>query len=205
MAFIMAFSQLQWLLGEGWWINPTFILFFSMCFAGMAAWEAALLLGQRSRLLIIVLAFLVLIPAIALYYIFPVDPRFVEWVPGRIPIFTAMLLELVLFCGFVIDGYAEQGSIPRINLFSAILITVIWVLLSSVPSQFAWDVTDYGQMVSFFVLVVPVVLLWEGLIKGYSSAGWSDARFLLTLIGIILISLFIGFLAVSMGGLQAIS
>ncbi len=166
----LALTIPQWTRTDwGYWhINYSFWSWFGfyvgICFLGLFAWESANAVRTKSILVLFSFCISLAIAAIVAIMLYPIrfDNSFFNI--ERLPFFMLFLVDIILIWNLVLMPSSHGKAPLRTNLIAAFsIVAIIWGW--SFLTQFSiLQVSSYGQMVSFFVLVIPTVLIWEGLL-----------------------------------------
>jgi len=140
-----------------WYIGPSPLTFLGFCFLGLFAWDLVDAVRRVSHFLPPFVLVLAATMTVVYCLIFPIDPFYIEWVPDRVPLFALILFDLIVLWNVGLREVYYTDIRPWVRLRYSMLLVVIFAILGTYFS-------DYGQMVSFFFLMIPVVLAWEEII-----------------------------------------
>lgn len=169
---IPSWTQTDW---GYWYISYSgfswYGFYLGVCFLGLFAWESANAIRIRSAPLLLSFCLGFAIAAIVDLMFYPIrfDNSFFSI--GRLPFFLLFLVDVILVWNLVLMPVSHGKAPLRINIIAAFsIIAILWAYIFLVPySIHKMDITSYGQMVSFFILVIPTVLVWEGLLDSDQS------------------------------------
>lgn len=183
-----------------WYIDYSnyswFGFYIGICFLGLFAWESANVIRRRSASLLLSFCFGFAIVALVALILCPIHFDNVFFSIERLPFFLLFLVDIILVWNLVLMPGSHGKTPLRTNMVGAFsIIAILWAYVFLVPySILKMDITSYGQMVSFFVLVIPMVLIWEGLLDSDPSE-----RGILNISAIVIISGLSMFLAIDLG------
>ncbi|HUL39507.1 MAG TPA: hypothetical protein VLU38_04365 [Methanomassiliicoccales archaeon] len=140
---------------------------------GLFAWESASFIRDFSAKALVVCCVLMASAAALTLVLFPI--RHINGHPffdiTRIPFFLVFLVAIIFAWNLAVISRPSIEKLFWLNAVAAFLIFFMILLLwYSLPyALFRITFDSYGQMVSFFILVIPTVLVWEGLIESDPS------------------------------------
>ncbi len=194
---IPAWTQTDW---GAWYINYSGLswlgFYLGICFLGLFAWELANAIRGRSVRLLLSVCLVFAIVTIMAEMLFPIRMDHYFFSIARLPFFIVFLVEIILVWNLLLMPGSHGKAPLRINIIAAFVIIAIlaFFLPLVLASSFNLFTGDYGQMVSFFILVLPTVLVWEGVLDSNRRDRWVINSY-----AVILISGLSTYLAIALG------
>jgi hypothetical protein len=167
----LALAVPAWTYDYGFWsisysgLSSWWGFYLGISFLGLFAWESANAIRGRSTRLLLLFCLGFGIATIVTEILFPIRMDNYFFSLARLPFFIIFLVEIILVWNLLLMPGAHGKAPLRINVVAAFSIVAISLAYNSIVSySIQMDITGYGQMVSFFILVLPMVLVIEGLL-----------------------------------------
>jgi hypothetical protein len=194
----------------GWYLNYDLVSYVSFylgtCFLGLFAWESANAIRKVTTSLLLVVTVGLAITSFIIIILFPFDLNYYGFILTRAPFFLVVLADVVLLWNLALLTNSQRKTHFKLTMIAAFsLIAAVWLLLYIVP-DFGYRATNYGQMVSFFILALPTILSWEALMDNNRyEKGESSSNRVKRISAAILISIMAGFFAIVQGSVMWIT
>jgi hypothetical protein len=194
---VPAWTQTDW---GSWYISYSGLswwgFYLGICFLGLFAWESANAIRGKSTRLLLLFCLGFAIATVVTEILFPIRMDHYFFSIARLPFFIIFLVEIILIWNLLLMPRSHGKAPLRTNIIAAlVIVSILSFFLPLVLAEFFNLFTgDYGQMVSFFILVLPTVLVWEGLLDSSRSD-----RGVLNVCALVLVSGFSMYLAVALG------
>lgn len=163
MVFIaVEYVMCQGTLDASWGPSPN--LFVGVCFAGLTVFESSVAARNLARYLPSVMCIIGAALIAVAYLLTPPNSGHL-WNWTYVPLFILIVLEVSLLWSLV--PKESDGGSDRLGLKAKYAFVLLFLLTLLGGSN-----SMYGQMVSFFLMTIPVILAWEGVIDLTEREEW---------------------------------
>lgn len=203
LSLLLSVPVWRWDTYYGWVIDYSliswFMFYLGMLFLGLAAWESANVIGGRSETILLGLCTALAISIFLANLWLPLDSRDDFFDFDLVPSYILAMLTIIMTWNLVLMHYSNHEAPLRLNLLAAgAIIVIIWSMVYIIPLRL--NAEQNGQMVSFFIMVIPNVLIWEGVLDSRV-----EQRGILEIMAISILSFLGIFLAALFGSLVWVS
>ncbi len=159
--------------GGIWYVNNSplswVLLYFGICFLGMFAWELGTTIRKFSNTVLVAFWALMVIATAMTLHFFPIEvvPGLPFFAVERLPFYLMFLVTIILTWNLVMMSGKTSKSLFWWNAIAAISILFMNYIL------WFYNYYYYGQMTSFFIAVIPTVVVWECVVElSKSGRNW---------------------------------
>ena len=191
----------EWYLDYG--TSPWISFYLGVCFIGLLAWESANAIRNVAPLLLMLACIASAVASVIIMMLFPFNLNHYGFILTRAPFFLTVMVGIVFLWNLVLMRGRQAKVNFKLNIWAGIsLILIVCIFATGIP-YINWMVTDYGQMVSFFVMAIPTVLAWEALIDNNPFGKGKSVNLMIGRTALVVgVSVIAGFLACLLGSVM---
>lgn len=151
-----------------WNIRPRALVFIGFTLLNLLVWEASVYVHRVSKIGLLLLGclYIALVCTLILIFLRPQTPRYNDWNTNDVLVIGFITILLSSAWGLFL-GAAYKGRGPPLSLFFiALVLMVIFMIMG----------LDYGhrlKMVTFFVIMSPIVLSFESIMSTLHDSRWN--------------------------------